>query len=44
MVRQMKDELEQQIERLLRDQKKLQDELEKKKEDLEDTKNKSVFS
>lgn len=40
VVRQMKDELEQQIERLLRDQKKLQDELEKKKEDLEDTKNK----
>ncbi|CAL1598439.1 unnamed protein product [Knipowitschia caucasica] len=40
VVRQMKERLEEQISNLLRDQKKLQDELEAKQQELGDTKNK----
>ncbi|XP_072308216.1 intermediate filament protein ON3-like [Eucyclogobius newberryi] len=40
VVKQMKDELEQQITNLFRDQKKLKDELEHKNQELEDTKDK----
>lgn len=42
LVRQAENELEEQIENLIRDQEKLQAELLKKKEEMEDTKRKSV--
>lgn len=43
LVRQVENELEEQIENLIRDQEKLQAELLKKKEETEDTKRKSVL-
>lgn len=43
LVRQVENELEEQIENLIRDQEKLQAELLKKKEEMEDTKRKSVL-
>lgn len=43
LVRQMENELEEQIENLIRDQEKLQAELIKKKEEVEETKRKSVL-
>lgn len=43
LVRQLENELEEQIENLIRDQEKLQAELLKKKEEVEETKRKSVL-
>lgn len=43
LVRQLENELEEQIENLIRDQEKLQAELIKKKEEVEETKRKSVL-
>lgn len=43
LVRQLEIELEEQIESLIRDQEKLQAELFKKKEEVEETKRKSVL-
>lgn len=43
LVRQLENELEEQIENLICDQEKLQTELLKKKEEVEDTKRKSVL-
>lgn len=42
IVKQLENELEEQIENLIRDQEKLQAELLRKQEDMEDTKTKSV--
>lgn len=43
LVRQLENELEEQIESLIRDQEKLQAELIKKKDEVEETKRKSVL-
>lgn len=43
LVRQLENELEEQIENLIRDQEKLQAELIKKKEEVEETKRRSVL-